>query len=667
MKIMEYRELTDGEIRYLETKGCFSENWKDILVGGGFNPEFCRNAHFSGKVKIGETGKKIKTSSIIKDSGIYNAHIHNCFIGDGVYISNIGTHIANYKIGDNTIIENSDTIEVRAKSSFGNGTKVSVLDETGGRSIPIFTGMSAQFAYFFTFYRHNKKLICRLEEIAQSAKTSFESEMGKIGIGVKITNAGTITDCNVGDFAQILNSSRLHNGNIESSAAAPVRIGTGVIADHFLIHEGSSLLDRATISHCFVGEGCDLSRGFSAENSLFFANFTGHHGETSAIFAGPHTVTHHKSSLLISGYFLFNNAGSGSNQSNHLYKMGPLHQGVFERGTKTASNSYVLYPARTGPFTLITGRHVNHCDTKNLPYSYLTEQANQSILIPGTNLRKVGTIRDADKWKTRDRRKGKHLDIINYDLLSPFSVSRMLHGKEILYEMKVRNAKEFVSGFEKRAYKFNGTIIPEDALTNGIRYYDLGIIKYLGNVFVNRLLDESVNSAEDLQKIISTDERTSDEWFDIAGCLVPRNFVEKFIEKINRGEINTVESFNFAIKKAHDKYDDYSWEWCIPQIRKYYGKSIEDMTKNDFVTFLDAWFASVKELDECFLDDAKKEYSEIMKIGFGIDGDEQTTNDDFDEVRGEFDNNEFVKKIHLHLEKKRELYEQAKEIIKSYL
>ena len=67
-----------------------------------------------------------------------------------------------------------------------------------------------------------------------------------------------------------------------------------------------------------------------------------------SIFAGPYTVTHHKSTLLIAGLYSFMNAGSSSNQSNHMYKLGPVHQGILERGTKTTSNSYIVFPARIG-------------------------------------------------------------------------------------------------------------------------------------------------------------------------------------------------------------------------------------------------------------------------------------------------------------------------------
>ena len=118
-------------------------------------------------------------------------------------------------------------------------------------------------------------------------------------------------------------------------------------------------------------------------------------------------MTHHKSTLLIAGMFSFMNAGSGSNQSNHMYKLGPIHQGTMERGAKTTSDSYILWPARVGAFSLVMGRHVNHADTSNLPFSYLIEQRNTTYLVPGVNLRSVGTFamlrsgRNVTSGKTR--------------------------------------------------------------------------------------------------------------------------------------------------------------------------------------------------------------------------------------------------------------------------
>jgi hypothetical protein len=249
---------------------------------------------------------------------------------------------------------------------------------------------------------------------------------------VRIKNADVIKNVRIGDYCSINGASRLENGSINSNEAAPVLIGANVICEDFIISSGSSVTDGTTLSRCFVGQACLLGHNYSASDSLFFSNCQGENGEACAIFAGPFTVTHHKSTLLIAGMFSFMNAGSGSNQSNHMYKLGPIHQGTLERGAKTSSDSYILWPARVGAFSLVMGRHVNHADTSDLPFSYLIEQDNTTYLVPGVNLRSVGTIRDAQKWPKRDKRTDPNrLDFINYNLLSPYTIQKMMKGRQI--------------------------------------------------------------------------------------------------------------------------------------------------------------------------------------------------------------------------------------------
>ena len=101
--------------------------------------------------------------------------------------------------------------------------------------------------------------------------------------------------------------------------------------------------------------------------------------------------------------------------------------------------SYFLWPARVGPFTLVMGRHYKNSDTSDLPFSYLIESKDESILAPGVNLRSVGTIRDAQKWPKRDGRKDHmKLDFINFNLLSPFTIQKMLNGRALLNKLQER-------------------------------------------------------------------------------------------------------------------------------------------------------------------------------------------------------------------------------------
>ena len=416
-----YRLLTKEEIARLEAQHCIASDWTGVEVADDFHTDYIHHTRFSGKVRLGVFEKEFTLAGgIKKHSGLYYATLHNVTVGDNCYIENVKNYIANYEIGHDTFIENVDIILVDCHSRFGNGVEVSVLNETGGREVIIHDRLSAHQAYIMALYRHRPVLIDKMRKIIESYADAHASDTGTIGSHVMIVNAGYIKNVRIGDYCQIEGTGRLKNGSINSNEHAPVHIGYGVICDDFIISSGSHVEDGTMLTRCFVGQACHLGHTYSASDSLFFSNCQEENGEACAIFAGPFTVTHHKSTLLIAGMFSFMNAGSGSNQSNHMYKLGPIHQGALERGAKTTSDSYILWPARIGAFSLVMGRHVTHPDTSNLPFSYLIEEKNTTYLVPGVNLRSVGTIRDAQKWPKRDQRKDPNrLDQINYNLLSP--------------------------------------------------------------------------------------------------------------------------------------------------------------------------------------------------------------------------------------------------------
>lgn len=391
--------------------------------------------------------------------------LHNVTVGDNCCIENVKNYIANYEIGAYTFIENVDIILVDRKSRFGNGVEVSVLNETGGREVMIHDRLSAHQAYIMALYRHRPQLIERMKALVEAYADEHASDRGTIGSHVTIVNSGYIKNVRIGDYCEIEGAGRLKNGSINSNADDPVHIGYGVVCDDFIISSGSHIEDGTMMTRCFVGQACHMGHNYSASDSLFFSNCQEENGEACAIFAGPFTVTHHKSTLLIAGMFSFMNAGSGSNQSNHMYKLGPIHQGALERGAKTTSDSYILWPARIGAFSLVMGRHVNHPDTSDLPFSYLIEDKNTTYLVPGVNLRSVGTIRDAQKWPKRDLRKDPfRLDQINYNLLSPYTIQKMMKGRSILKEL------ERVSGETSETYSYQSAKIKNSALNKGIKF-----------------------------------------------------------------------------------------------------------------------------------------------------------------------------------------------------
>jgi hypothetical protein len=348
-----------------------------------------------------------------------------------------------------------------------------------------------------------------------------------------------------------------------------------------------------------------MGHTYSATDSLFFSNCHGENGEACSIFAGPFTVTHHKSTLLIAGMFSFMNAGSGSNQSNHLYKLGPIHHGIMERGSKTASDSYILWPAKVGAFSLVMGRHVCHQDTTDLPFSYLIEQQSTSYIMPGANLKSVGTIRDAKKWPARDaRRDPDKLDCINYNLLSPYTIHKMLRGMDILKNLQK------VSGDTSDSYTYQSGKIKSSSLKNGLRYYGLAVDKFLGNSLISRLMASDFVCASEMREALRpTAAYGEGDWLDLAGLIAPQKAVSDLIDAIERGSLNDIAELNHCFADLHSQYYDFEWNWAYRVIEEYYGVSLDSIEPEKLVELICRWRSSVVALDNLIYEDARKEFS----------------------------------------------------------
>lgn len=645
------RNLTEKEIATMVVYGCSAADWNKVRVADDFKPDFISNVHFSGNVELGTFDKMYELDGgFKKHSGIYNTCIHNCIIGNDVYIDKVHNYIANYKICDEVYIENTNIILVDEKSFFGNGIRVSVMNETGGREIPIFNELSAPLAYVLTFYRHRPDMIAKLQRMIDEYATSVSSSMGMIGRKVQIVNCGRIKNVWIGDYASIKGASNLKNGTINSNEKAPVRIGSGVKCRNFIVCSGVQITDSTLISNCFVGQGCMFDKHYSALDSVFFSNCQGMHGEATAIFAGPYTVTHHKSTLLIAGMYSFLNAGSGSNQSNHMYKLGPIHQGVVERGSKTTSDSYLLWPAKIGAFTLVMGRHTSHSDTTNLPFSYLIENATESILVPAVNLRSVGTVRDAQKWPKRDNRTDDvKLDPINFNLLSPYTIHKMFKGIETLENLKR------ISGETSEMYSYQNCKIKKSSLSNGIELYKIGINKFLGNSLISKIEKVKPDNFEQLrQKLASDSDKGMGEWVDLAGLIAPQKEVNQLLDDIENSNLK-LDDLNSRFRALHNEYYDYEWTWAQQKLEECWGKPIAEVTKDEIIACIELWKSSVIKLDKLLYDDAKKEFNLTSMTGFGVDGDDEQKQLDFENVRGKFEKNPFVQEVLNHIERKTDL------------
>lgn len=640
----DFRNLTKEEINFLKSQGCSSQSWEKILIK---NVDLSRikDVQFHGRVKINSLNGNVRYHKKLKvPASINRATLIDVFINGNVYINNIGRFIANYKIEKGVIIENAGSIYMEGKSSFGNGVETSPIMEGDGRSVKIFNRLNSHIAYLVAIYRHKKLMREKINTMIDDYTNQKTRKFGKIKKYAKIINARLIKNSLIDPYTTIENTDEINNTTIISTKECPSYIGTSVILKDSIVLKGADITDSTVIKKAFIGEGVRLARQFSCEDSLLFANCEGEHGEMFSIFAGPYTVTHHKATLLIASHFSFFNAGSGTNQSNHMYKLGPYHHGFMERGCKTGSNSYILWPSYIGAFSTVIGAHYDNVDTSDFPFSYITEHGyHQTRLIPALNLFGVGLSRDENKWKDRDRRKGDKKDLIIFDVFSPYTVSRMIRSEEILKNIKKENNHD-----DKNFLTYKNMIIKKSSLDKYSKRYSIAIDLYLHNKILSY-----IKSSKNIDEIISNLEydknNVFENWSDIGGLICAKDRVDNIIKDLENDKINDIKTLTERFEKLYNIYSEDEKSWVMNSIKSRYN--IESINKDNIKKLLDEHKILLEKAYDIFYKDVEKEYDTAKMVSAGID-DKTMMEKDFEAVRGTVNDNTFVVKYKKDMENK---------------
>lgn len=644
----EFRKLKKKEIEFLKSQGCISQSWDKILIKN-VDLNRIKDVSFHGKIKIKELNGNVSYHNKVKvEASITRATLIDVVINGNVYINNVGRLIANYEIENGVIIENAGAIYMEGESSFGNGVETSPIMEGNGRSVKIFNRLNSHIAYIIAMYRHNYLMREKINKIIENYSSSKISKFGLIKKHAKIINARLIKNAHIDPYTTIENTDEINNTTIISTKESPSYIGTSVILKDCIVLKGAHIVDGTVIKKAFIGEGVKLGRQFSCEDSLLFANCEGEHGEMFSIFAGPYTVTHHKATLLIASHFSFFNAGSGTNQSNHMYKLGPYHHGFMERGCKTGSNSYILWPSRIGAFSTVIGAHYDNVDSSDFPFSYITEHGyHQTRLIPALNLFGVGLTRDENKWIERDRRTGDKKDLIIFEVFSPYTVSKMINAEKILKDIKndIKDGKDdFVM--------YKNMIIKISSLDKYSQRYSIAIDLYL----CGKLL-HFIKNCKNINDIIENlkCEKIYNEWVDAGGLICAKERLNNIIKDIEEDKIKDIENILKAFENLYNNYYSDEKSWVIYIIKKRY--SIENVDKEVIIKILKEYISLLKTSYDILYRDAKKEYDISKMVSCGID-DKNFMEEDFKAIRGTVEDNAFVIKY------KKDMDEKIKDINK---
>jgi hypothetical protein len=229
-----------------------------------------------------------------------------------------------------------------------------------------------------------------------------------------------------------------------------------------------------------------------------------------------------------------------------------------------------------------------------MPYSYLIEEDGASSLVPAIALRSYGTVRDTEKWMTRDKRVIKR-DNIHFEEHNPYLTGKMLRGVDILTRLGDEEP-------EAKLYNYNRTVIKAAMLQRGIKLYNSAIAASIGMML----------SRGDLSRATA---ESCGEWVDIAGQYLPEAIVENILEH-SKSSTTTLDDIKMMFDKAMAEYDDMAAAYACNLLGNLLGRT---PTSEDIASAIEASRNIHKRMRDITEADRLRDIGTDMMIGYGYD------------------------------------------------
>ena len=445
-----YRRLSTFELETLVRQNNTCSDWSEIFVADPFTPELIHNTYFSGFVRIGKLQRvSLEHHDLHLAAGISNSRIIACDIGDDCVISNCA-YIAHYIIGDCSILIDNAEIHVSNHSKFGSGNiiegegedvriTIDVMNESGGRAIFPFEGMTCADAYLWARYRDREDLMREFRRMTRDGFDPRRGRYGSIGAGSVLKSNGVIKDVAIGESAYIKGANKLKNLTIRSREKARTQIGEGVEmvngivgfgckifygckAVRFVMCDNSALKYGARLIHSVLGENSTVSCCEILNNLIF-----------------PFHEQYHNTSFLIASLVKgqSNMAAGATIGSNHNSRApdGEIEAG---RGFWPGLSTSVKHSSRFASFCLLgKGSYRYELDIP-FPFCLVDNdyRNDRLILLPAfwwiSNM--YALMRNEKKFRARDGRFDRTL-AIEYSPFAPDTAEEILSAMNLLEKM----------------------------------------------------------------------------------------------------------------------------------------------------------------------------------------------------------------------------------------
>jgi hypothetical protein len=417
------RALFRPEIELLESLGSTSRDWSTVRVAEGFNPRRVRNCVFQGDVVLGRFTRQVPIADDVEViAGLSGSTLVDCVIGHNALVRDVGL-LANYIIGEGAVVVGCGRVTCSSDSSFGNGNRVAVAIEEGGREVDVFAEMDVDLASIVARPESRRQELEGYRRAVADYRDHARAGRGIIGPGARIDNVPRVEDSYIGPMSRIEGATAVCRSSILSTPDEPVVIETGGLVMDSLIQWGCRVTGLAIVERSVLAEQARVERHAKVRDSVIGPNTEVAAGEVVSTVLGPFVGCHHQS-LVISTLWPAGrgNVGYGANVGSNHTSRAPDQEFRAGEGLFIGLGVNIKFPCdfSRAPYTTIACA-VNLPPQKvTFPFSLIAHlRLHDPDILPGVNQISPGWMlreniyalkRNEVKFRARNRARRSHFD-----------------------------------------------------------------------------------------------------------------------------------------------------------------------------------------------------------------------------------------------------------------
>lgn len=383
------RGLQKPEIAELEARGCAAEDWSRVRVAVGFNPRRVRACEFRGDVVLGRFRQRVQLADGVEViAGVANSTLVDCVVGDDAVVKDVRL-LANYVIGPEAVVADCGRVTCAAGTTFGNGTRVPVALEGGGREVEAFAEIDVDLAAAVAGPGPRRSEVDGYRRAVADYRDRAACDRGIIAAGARVWGVPRVEDTYVGPAARIDGATGVIRSTLLSTPDEPVAIETGALVADSLLQWGSQVTGLAVVERSVLGEASRVDRHGKVRDSILGPNTEAAAGEVVSCLLGAFVGCPHQS-LLISAFWPAGrgNIGYGANVGSNHTSRAPDQEFRAAEGLFVGLGVNVKFPCdfSRAPYTVIACGVDLPPQKVTFPFSLIAPPAERTHdLPPGLN------------------------------------------------------------------------------------------------------------------------------------------------------------------------------------------------------------------------------------------------------------------------------------------